>query len=157
MFVRTKEACDQVGADLIARGVSAAVMNGDVPQKEREKIIDRLRDGRLDVLVATDVAARGLDVDRIDLVVNFDAPGEPEAYVHRIGRTGRAGRTGTALTFFTPREMSRLRAIEKGHPGHPEQIVPPTPGEVSRAQGGRGLRKALARLDAGPAGPAEPR
>src|SRR6476659_2574835 len=117
VFVRTKEACDQVGGDLIARGLSAAVMNGDVPQKEREKIIERLRDGRLDVLVATDVAARGLDVDRVDLVVNFDAPGEPESYVHRIGRTGRAGRSGTALTFFTPREMSRLRAIERATRG----------------------------------------
>jgi len=149
VFVRTKEACDQVGTDLIARGVSAAVMNGDVPQKEREKIIERLRDGRLDVLVATDVAARGLDVDRIDLVVNFDAPGEPEAYVHRIGRTGRAGRTGTALTFFTPREMGRLRAIERATRGTLEQIVPPTPDEVAAHKAATVLRKALARLDVG--------
>ncbi|HEY5879806.1 MAG TPA: DEAD/DEAH box helicase [Nakamurella sp.] len=149
VFVRTKEACDQVGTDLIARGVSAAVMNGDVPQKEREKIIERLRDGRLDVLVATDVAARGLDVDRIDLVVNFDAPGEPEAYVHRIGRTGRAGRTGTALTFFTPREMGRLRAIERATRGTLEQIVPPTPDEVAAHKAATVLRRALARLDVG--------
>ncbi len=149
VFVRTKEACDQVGADLVARGVSAAVMNGDVPQKEREKIIERLRDGRLDVLVATDVAARGLDVDRIDLVVNFDAPGEPEAYVHRIGRTGRAGRTGTALTFFTPREVGRLRAIERATRGTLEQIVPPTADEVTEHKAAAVLRKALARLDVG--------
>ncbi|WP_420121147.1 DEAD/DEAH box helicase [Nakamurella sp.] len=149
VFVRTKEACDQVGADLVARGVTAAVMNGDVPQKEREKIIERLRDGRLDVLVATDVAARGLDVDRIDLVVNFDAPGEPEAYVHRIGRTGRAGRTGTALTFFTPREMSRLRAIERATRGTLEQIVPPTPDEVAAHRAAVVLRKAIARFDVG--------
>ncbi len=149
VFVRTKEACDQVGADLIARGVSAAVMNGDVPQKEREKIIERLRDGRLDVLVATDVAARGLDVDRIDLVVNFDAPGEPEAYVHRIGRTGRAGRSGTALTFFTPREMGRLRAIERATRGTLEQIVPPTADEVTDHKAAAVLRKALARFDVG--------
>jgi ATP-dependent RNA helicase DeaD len=149
VFVRTKEACDQVGTDLLARGVSAAVMNGDVPQKEREKIIERLRDGRLDVLVATDVAARGLDVDRIDLVVNFDAPGEPEAYVHRIGRTGRAGRTGTALTFFTPREMGRLRAIERATRGTLEQIVPPSPDEVTAHKAAMVLRKALTRLDVG--------
>ena len=149
VFVRTKEACDQVGGDLIARGLSAAVMNGDVPQKEREKIIERLRDGRLDVLVATDVAARGLDVDRIDLVVNFDAPGEPEAYVHRIGRTGRAGRTGTALTFFTPREMSRLRAIERATRGTLEQITPPSPDEVAAHKAAVVLRKAVERFDAG--------
>jgi ATP-dependent RNA helicase DeaD len=149
VFVRTKDACDQVGTDLIARGVSAAVMNGDVPQREREKIIERLRDGRLDVLVATDVAARGLDVDRIDLVVNFDAPGEPEAYVHRIGRTGRAGRGGTALTFFTPREMGRLRAIERATRGTLEQIVPPTPDEVAAHKAAVVLRKALARFDIG--------
>jgi len=149
VFVRTKEACDQVGTDLIARGVSAAVMNGDVPQKEREKIIERLRDGRLDVLVATDVAARGLDVDRVDLVVNFDAPGEPESYVHRIGRTGRAGRSGTALTFFTPREMSRLRAIERATRGTLTQIVPPTPDEVAAHKAGAVLRDALARFDVG--------
>jgi ATP-dependent RNA helicase DeaD len=149
VFVRTKEACDQVGADLVAGGVTAAVMNGDVPQKEREKIIERLRDGRLDVLVATDVAARGLDVDRIDLVVNFDAPGEPEAYVHRIGRTGRAGRTGTALTFFTPREMGRLRAIERATRGTLEQIVPPSADEVTAHKAAMVLRKALARLDVG--------
>ena len=117
VFVRTKGACDEVGAELIARGVSAAAINGDVPQKERERIIDRLRSGKLDVLVATDVAARGLDVDRIDLVVNFDAPGETESYVHRIGRTGRAGRMGTALTFFTPREVGRMRGHREGHQG----------------------------------------
>ena len=131
VFVRTKDACDQVGADLIARGISAAAMNGDVPQKERERIIERLRDGRLDVLVATDVAARGLDVERVDLVVNFDAPGEPEAYVHRIGRTGRAGRAGNALTFFTPREIGRLRAIERATRNTLEQITPPGGGRAA--------------------------
>ena len=137
VFVRTKDACDEVGADLIARGVSAAAINGDVPQKERERIIDRLRDGRLDVLVATDVAARGLDVDRIDLVVNFDAPGEPESYVHRIGRTGRAGRAGEALTFFTPREIGRLRAIERATRQTLEKILPPTAAEVADRAAGR--------------------
>jgi ATP-dependent RNA helicase DeaD len=149
VFVRTKDACDQVGADLIARGVSAAAMNGDVPQKERERIIERLRDGRLDVLVATDVAARGLDVERVDLVVNFDAPGEPESYVHRIGRTGRAGRAGNALTFFTPREIGRLRAIERATRHSLEQITPPTTADVAAHKATRVLANAVERLGAG--------
>jgi ATP-dependent RNA helicase DeaD len=149
VFVRTKDACDQVGADLLARGVSAAAMNGDVPQKERERIIERLRDGRLDVLVATDVAARGLDVERVDLVVNFDAPGEPEAYVHRIGRTGRAGRTGNALTFFTPREIGRLRAIERATRNTLEQITPPTAADVAAHKASRVLDNAVERVSGG--------
>lgn len=141
VFVRTKESCDQVGADLIARGVSAAVINGDVPEKERKRIIDRLLGGQIDVLVTTDVAARGLDIDRIDLVVNFDAPGEPEAYLHRIGRTGRAGHARTALTFFTPREVVRLRTIERASRGTLEQIVPPTPDEVNAYRANRAPRE----------------
>ncbi len=114
-------------------------MNGDVPQKEREKIIERLRDGRLDVLVATDVAARGLDVDRIDLVVNFDAPGEPEAYVHRIGRPG-----APALTFFT-RGGGLAARHRAGHA--PWSRSPPTADEVTEHKAAAVLRKALARLD----------
>ena len=149
VFVRTKGACDEVGAELIARGVSAAAINGDVPQKERERIIERLRSGKLDVLVATDVAARGLDVDRIDLVVNFDAPGEVESYTHRIGRTGRAGRTGEALTFFTPREMSRLRLIERYTRTTLEQITPPTPADVAAHKAAKVLTDATARLAVG--------
>ncbi|MTD16331.1 DEAD/DEAH box helicase [Nakamurella sp. YIM 132087] len=141
VFVRTKEACDQVGTELVARGIGAAAINGDVPQKERERIIDRLRTGKLDVLVATDVAARGLDVDRIDLVVNFDAPGEVEAYVHRIGRTGRAGRTGIALTFFTPREIGRLRLIEKTTRTTMEQIDLPSQDDVWAHGGNAVLRQ----------------
>ncbi len=149
VFVRTKGACDEVGAELIARGVSAAAINGDVPQKERERIIERLRSGRLDVLVASDVAARGLDVDRIDLVVNFDAPGEVESYTHRIGRTGRAGRSGEALTFFTPREMSRLRLIERYTKTTLEQIAPPTQSDVAAHKAAKVLDEATARLSVG--------
>ena len=149
VFVRTKGACDEVGAELIARGVSAAAINGDVPQKERERIIERLRSGKLDVLVATDVAARGLDVDRIDLVVNFDAPGEVESYTHRIGRTGRAGRSGEALTFFTPREMSRLRLIERYTKTTLEQITPPTQADVAAHKAAKVLEDATARLSVG--------
>lgn len=149
VFVRTKGACDEVGAELIARGVSAAAINGDVAQKERERIIDRLRTGKLDVLVATDVAARGLDVDRIDLVVNFDAPGEVESYTHRIGRTGRAGRSGEALTFFTPREMSRLRLIERYTKTTLEQITPPTQADVAAHKASKVLDSAAERLAVG--------
>ena len=149
VFVRTKDACDQVGAELISRGVSAAAINGDVAQKERERIIERLRSGQLDVLVATDVAARGLDVDRIDLVVNFDAPGEPDSYVHRIGRTGRAGRAGEALTFFTPREVSRLRLIERATRVKLELITPPSPADVAAQQAAKVLDGVVERLGSG--------
>ena len=137
VFTRTKDAAETVGSELVARGISAATISGDVAQRERERIVDRLRNGLLDVLVATDVAARGLDVDRIDLVVNYDAPGEPETYVHRIGRTGRAGRAGEALTFFTPREVGKLRVIEKltrsqAGGGHPADRCPTSPPRARR-------------------------
>ena len=97
MFVRTRADVDDVSADMARRGFKTAGISGDVSQTERERIMRRLRDGSLDVLIATDVAARGLDVERIGLVVNFDVPREPDAYVHRVGRTGRAGREGRAL------------------------------------------------------------
>jgi len=149
VFTRTKDAAETVGSELIARGISAATISGDVAQRERERIVDRLRSGLLDVLVATDVAARGLDVDRIDLVVNYDAPGEPETYVHRIGRTGRAGRAGEALTFFTPRETSRLRVIEKLTRSKLEEITLPTLSDVSAARATKALAKAAVRAEAG--------
>jgi len=131
VFVRTRGAAEELGSALVERGISAAYISGDVAQGEREKIVERLRGGALDVLVATDVAARGLDVERIGLVVNFDVPREPETYVHRIGRTGRAGRDGTALTFVTPAEQSRLRTIERTTRTSMEQVTIPTPAEVS--------------------------
>ncbi|WP_456788438.1 DEAD/DEAH box helicase [Cellulomonas sp. P5_C5] len=131
VFVRTRGAAEEVGSALIERGISAAYISGDVAQTEREKIVDRLRTGALDVLVATDVAARGLDVDRIGLVVNFDVPREPETYVHRIGRTGRAGREGEALSFVTPSEQSRLRQIERTTRQSLLQVEIPSPAEVS--------------------------
>ncbi|MFZ5848629.1 MAG: DEAD/DEAH box helicase [Actinomycetota bacterium] len=113
IFVRTKQATEVLAERLRARGFSAAAINGDVAQAQRERTINQLRDGRLDILVATDVAARGLDVERISHVVNYDIPTDTESYVHRIGRTGRAGRTGDALSFVTPRERHLLKAIEK--------------------------------------------
>jgi ATP-dependent RNA helicase DeaD len=113
IFVRTKSATEDVAERLRARGFSAAAINGDLAQVQRERAIGQLRSGDLDILVATDVAARGLDVERISHVVNYDIPQDAESYVHRIGRTGRAGRTGDALLFVTPRERHLLRAIEK--------------------------------------------
>ncbi|WP_295123478.1 DEAD/DEAH box helicase [uncultured Leifsonia sp.] len=113
IFVRTKNETETLAERLRARGYSAAAINGDVAQAQRERTVDQLKSGRLDILVATDVAARGLDVERISHVVNFDIPIDTESYVHRIGRTGRAGRSGAAISFITPRERRLLTAIEK--------------------------------------------
>ncbi|OBF27432.1 DEAD/DEAH box helicase [Mycobacterium sp. ACS4331] len=113
VFVRTKQATEDVADRLKARGFAAAAINGDIPQAARERTIASLKDGSLDILIATDVAARGLDVERISHVVNYDIPNDTESYVHRIGRTGRAGRSGSALLFVTPRERHLLKAIEK--------------------------------------------
>ncbi|MEN2741619.1 DEAD/DEAH box helicase [Microbacterium sp. X-17] len=113
IFVRTKNETETLAERLRARGYSAAAINGDVAQAQRERTVDQLKSGKLDILVATDVAARGLDVERISHVVNFDIPVDTESYVHRIGRTGRAGRSGAAISFVTPRERRLLTAIEK--------------------------------------------
>ena len=113
VFTRTRGDSEQVAEKLRARGYSAAAINGDVPQNVRERTVQALKDGTLDILVATDVAARGLDVERISHVVNYDLPIDTESYVHRIGRTGRAGRSGDAISFVTPRERRMLGAIEK--------------------------------------------
>ncbi|MFN5463954.1 MAG: DEAD/DEAH box helicase [Cyanobacteriota bacterium] len=113
IFTRTKAVSLTLAEALEGQGHNVGLLNGDVPQAQRERTIQRLRDGQLDVLVATDVAARGLDVDRIGLVINYDMPFDGEAYVHRIGRTGRAGRTGTAILFLTPREKRFLGELER--------------------------------------------
>lgn len=113
VFVRTKQATEELAERLRARGHSAAAINGDIVQAQRERTIGQLRQGDIDILVATDVAARGLDVERISHVVNYDIPHDTESYIHRIGRTGRYGRSGDALLFVTARERHLLRAIEK--------------------------------------------
>jgi len=113
VFVRTKQATEEVAERLRSRGFSAAAINGDMPQAQRERTIAALKEGSIDILVATDVAARGLDVERISHVLNYDIPHDTESYVHRIGRTGRAGRSGEALLFVSPRERHMLKAIEK--------------------------------------------
>ncbi|MCS5723336.1 DEAD/DEAH box helicase [Herbiconiux sp. CPCC 203407] len=113
VFTRTKNETETLAEKLRARGYTAAAINGDVVQAQRERTVNQLKSGKLDILVATDVAARGLDVERISHVVNFDLPIDTESYVHRIGRTGRAGRTGDAISFVTPRERRMLTSIEK--------------------------------------------
>ncbi|MGD8265363.1 MAG: DEAD/DEAH box helicase [Chromatiales bacterium] len=113
VFVRTRTATVELAEKLAARGHSTAALNGDIPQKQREKTVSDLKAGKLDIIVATDVAARGLDVQRISHVINYDIPYDTEAYVHRIGRTGRAGRKGDAILFVAPRERRMLAAIER--------------------------------------------
>ena len=113
VFTRTKHSTVELAEKLEARGFAAAPLNGDIPQPLRERTVARLKAGQIDIVVATDVAARGLDVERIGHVVNYDVPYDTESYVHRIGRTGRAGRKGEAILFIAPRERNMLRAIER--------------------------------------------
>ncbi|WP_375002213.1 DEAD/DEAH box helicase [Gordonia sp. PS3] len=131
VFVRTKSATEELAEKLRARGLSAMAINGDMVQAQRERTINQLKDGSLDILVATDVAARGLDVDRISHVVNYDIPHDVESYVHRIGRTGRAGRSGTALLFVSPRERHLLRSIERHTRQDLEEIDLPSVDDVN--------------------------
>ncbi|MCB0900653.1 MAG: DEAD/DEAH box helicase [Actinobacteria bacterium] len=140
VFVRTKNETETLAEKLRARGYSAMAINGDLGQAQRERTVGQLKAGTLDILVATDVAARGLDVDRISHVVNFDIPTDTESYVHRIGRTGRAGRKGDAISFVTPRERHLLRAIEKATRQPLTQMQMPTVEDIN-------VRR-LARFDA---------
>ncbi len=126
VFVRTKTQTTEIAEKLMARGYDCAPLNGDLQQSRREKTIEQLKSGKIDIVVATDVAARGLDVDRISHVINFDMPYDPEDYIHRIGRTGRAGRTGQAIIFVSPREMRLLRTIEKATRQQIEEYEMPT-------------------------------
>ncbi|GIR24960.1 MAG: ATP-dependent RNA helicase DeaD [Synechococcus sp.] len=133
IFARTKAITLTVAETLEAGGHQVAVLNGDVPQNQRERTVERLRSGSVDILVATDVAARGLDVERIGLVINYDMPFDSEAYVHRIGRTGRAGRTGEAVLFVTPRERRFIRNLERAT-GQPIEAME-VPGNTAINQG----------------------
>ncbi|MDO5735977.1 MAG: DEAD/DEAH box helicase [Propionibacteriaceae bacterium] len=131
VFVRTKNETETLAEKLRARGFSAMAINGDVVQAQRERTVGQLKSGKLDILVATDVAARGLDVERISHVVNYDIPTDTESYTHRIGRTGRAGRSGDAISFVTPRERHLLRAIEKANKNTLTQMQLPTVDDVN--------------------------
>jgi len=134
IFVRTKAITLTVAESLEAAGHEVAVLNGDVPQNQRERTVERLRKGSIDVLVATDVAARGLDVDRIALVVNYDIPFDSEAYVHRIGRTGRAGRSGEAILFVNPRERHFLGSLERAVNQPIEQKSIPSNSDINKSR-----------------------
>ena len=131
IFVRTKQNTTEVAEKLESRGFNVAPLNGDLAQTMRERTINRLKMGKLDIVVATDVAARGIDVDRISLVVNYDIPYDTESYVHRIGRTGRAGRSGNAILFITPREKRMLKIIEKATRQPIETMEMPTAEVIS--------------------------
>jgi ATP-dependent RNA helicase DeaD len=131
IFVRTKNETEALAEKLRARGYSAQAISGDVAQPQRERTVEQLKSGTLDILVATDVAARGLDVERISHVINFDIPVDTESYVHRIGRTGRAGRSGAAISFVTPRERRLLDAIEKATRQPLTQMQLPTVDDVN--------------------------
>ena len=131
IFVRTKTATVEIAEKLEARGYAAAALNGDIAQKQREQVINRLKKGHLDIVVATDVAARGLDVERISHVINYDVPHDTESYVHRIGRTGRAGRSGEAILFVAPREQRMLSSIERATRQKIEKLEMPTTEDIN--------------------------
>ena len=134
IFVRTKTATIELAEKLEARGHSASAINGDMSQQLRERAINNLKKGNLDILVATDVAARGLDVDRITHVVNYDIPYDTESYIHRIGRTGRAGRTGDAILFVSPREKRLLGNIERATKKKVEEMQLPSTEFINNAR-----------------------
>jgi ATP-dependent RNA helicase DeaD len=134
VFVRTKQATEDLAQKLRTRGFAASAINGDMSQPVREQTIASLREGRLHILIATDVAARGLDVDRISHVLNYDIPHDTESYVHRIGRTGRAGRSGEAILFVAQRERHMLRSIERTTRQPLEQMTLPTVAEVNASR-----------------------
>lgn len=147
IFVRTKNETETLAEKLQARGFSAAAINGDVAQPQRERVIGQLKSGKLDILVATDVAARGLDVDRISHVINFDLPLDAESYVHRVGRTGRAGRSGEAISFVTPRERRLLGTIERTTRQELTQVGLPTAEDINATRLNRFDETITAALD----------
>lgn len=134
IFVRTKNMTTELAEKLSARGYASIALNGDIQQSMREKVINRLKKGEIDIIVATDVVARGLDVDRITHVINYDMPADNESYVHRIGRTGRAGREGTAILFVPPNGRRQLQGIERATGQTIEPLKLPSPEDISEAR-----------------------
>ncbi len=147
IFARTKIGTEELAHRLRARGFAAQALNGDVPQNKREQLVESLKSGQIDLLVATDVAARGLDVERISHVINYDIPHDTEAYVHRIGRTGRAGRSGEAILFVAPRERYLLKAIEKATRQPLTEMDMPTVDDVHAHRDERQLERVLKALE----------
>lgn len=149
IFARTKISTEELATKLEARGFAASALNGDMQQAQRERTVQRLRDGQLDILVATDVAARGLNVERISHVVNYDIPLDIESYVHRIGRTGRAGRSGEAILFVAPRERRMLASIERATRQPIERMELPTVEAVNNQRIAKFKTNVVAALEAG--------
>ncbi len=153
IFARTKQSTVDLAERLEARGFAAAALNGDMQQAQRERTVAQLKNGKIDILVATDVAARGLDVERIGHVVNFDMPYDVESYIHRIGRTGRAGRSGEAILFVAPRERNMLRLIERHTRQQLEPLKLPTIGDVNAKRAAKFKERVVAALTRGEATP----
>jgi ATP-dependent RNA helicase DeaD len=149
IFVRTKLETVDLAERLQARGFDAAALNGDIPQQQRERTINALKSGKVDIVVATDVAARGLDVERVSHVVNYDVPYDSESYVHRIGRTGRAGRKGEAILFIAPRERNMLRIIERATRQSIEQMSLPSIADVNEQRVARFRQRITEAVTAG--------
>jgi ATP-dependent RNA helicase DeaD len=149
VFARTKLATVELAERLQARGFAAAALNGDMQQAERERTVAQLKAGKIDILVATDVAARGLDVERISHVINFDVPHDTESYIHRIGRTGRAGRSGEAILFIAPRERGMLHLIERATRQPIEPMDLPTIADVNATRVAKFKRRVAATLEQG--------
>ena len=149
VFARTKLATVELAERLEARGFAAAALNGDMQQAERERTIAQLKAGQIDILVATDVAARGLDVERISHVVNFDVPYDTESYIHRVGRTGRAGRSGEAILFIAPRERNMLQLIERATRQPIEQMDLPTIADVNATRVAKFKRRITSLMEQG--------
>ncbi|MFV1872825.1 MAG: DEAD/DEAH box helicase [Oleiphilus sp.] len=147
IFVRTKITTEELASKLNARGFSSAALNGDIAQATREKTVARLKSGDIDILIATDVAARGLDVERISHVINYDIPYDTEAYVHRIGRTGRAGRSGEAILFIAPREKRMLSSIEKATGQKIERMAIPSATDINQIRVDQFKKSILDRLE----------
>lgn len=149
VFVRTKTDAEDVAHRLSLRGLACAALHGDIPQRQREKLVERLKKGSIDIIIATDVAARGLDVDRITHVFNYDIPYDAESYVHRIGRTGRAGRNGEAILFVSPRERRALRQIERVTRQRIEPMSMPTVADVNKRRLANFRKDIIETIDAG--------
>lgn len=151
VFARTKIATEELAGRLEARGFAVEALHGDIAQAQRERTVMRLKTGQIDIVVATDVAARGLDVDRISHVVNYDVPHDPESYIHRIGRTGRAGRSGEAILFIAPRERNMLRVIERATRQSVSPMELPTAKDVNEQRVKKFNERITAVIDAGEA------
>ncbi|MDY0395370.1 DEAD/DEAH box helicase [Virgibacillus halophilus] len=147
VFARTKKRVDEVAEGLQVRGFRAEGIHGDLTQGKRMSVLNKFKHGRVDVLVATDVAARGLDISGVTHVYNFDIPQDPESYVHRIGRTGRAGRMGEAISFITPREMAHLKLIEKVTKSKMKRLMPPSNQDALKGQQQASMERILKTLE----------